>query len=83
MEKNPIESPTPIISKCLGPKCQSLYKCTLEDTNCIIKESGEDGKCKKYEDCAKKETTNLSHGYCKTDCMEEALAGLKPEDLKK
>ena len=64
---------SPIISKCLAPKCESLYNCTLEDKNCAKRKPGEDGKCTLYEDCAKKENTKLSHGYCKADCMEEAL----------
>lgn len=76
MEKSPMELPTPIISKCLDPECESLYKCTLEDKDCATKTPGEDGKCTRYKDCLENEDTKLSHGYCKTDCMEKALSGL-------
>lgn len=82
MEKNPMESPVPIISKCLDPECKKLYKCTLEDEHCETKVLGGDGKCTKYEDCAENESTKLSHGYCKKDCMKKALLDLT-KDLKK
>ena len=81
MEKNPMESP--IIQKCLDPECQKLYGCTGEKDDCEKKTLGEDGKCTLYEDCANDENTRISHGYCKTECMEKALKGLVDKGKEK